>query len=116
MPDGWRIPSKSDFEALISTVDGSAIKLKAAPGSITTNWPLSDWNGTDDYGFTALPHGDYTNGFYNLNSYGNYWSTTFDFKDYYFNICCSYDSNAVMIGESHRYSGFGIRLVKNLDD
>ena len=54
-PSGWHLPSKNEFETLVTTVGGSSTagtKLKA-----TSGWSSSG-NGTDNYGFSALPGGD----------------------------------------------------------
>ncbi len=58
-PSGWHIPSDTEWYALSTYLtnhghsgsEGTA--LKAAPTA---------WNGTDDYGFTALPSGDFAFG------------------------------------------------------
>jgi uncharacterized protein (TIGR02145 family) len=50
-PDGWHLPSVEEWDKLIDFVGGKDIagtKLKAQSG-----W--SENNGTDDYGFSALP-------------------------------------------------------------
>jgi len=47
-PDGWHLPSYYEWETLINFVGTDAgTKLKSASG----------WNGTDNYGFSALPGG-----------------------------------------------------------
>lgn len=52
-PDGWRLPSKEDFEDLIASVEeGKSVYLKAS-----TDWLYSA--GNDEYGFGALPAGEY---------------------------------------------------------
>ncbi len=72
-PTGWYLPSRADWDALVTTVGGesnSGTKLKARNG----------WNsvpGTDDYGFSALPGGRWeNNNFSSINSRGNWWSAT----------------------------------------
>ena len=53
-PSGWHLPTKNEFEKLFITVGGSNIagaKLKAA-----YCWG-NGGNGTDDYGFGAIPEG-----------------------------------------------------------
>ena len=53
-PAGWHLPSRSEWESLFTTVDGISTagkKLKSKDG-----W-YDNGNGTDDYGFTALPGG-----------------------------------------------------------
>ena len=74
-PSNWRLPSKEEWEALVRTTGYFASKLKAA-----------EWNGTDNYGFSALPGGNYFvngigscdepfNSFCNLNEKGFWWGT-----------------------------------------
>ena len=52
-PGGWHLPSKTEWEILFTTVGGkltAGSKLKSMSG-----WPRG--NGTDDFGFSALPAG-----------------------------------------------------------
>jgi uncharacterized protein (TIGR02145 family) len=62
-PSGWYLPSSQDWDLLAASAGGkksygyrvwelSAKKLKARSG-----WMLNNSNGTDDYGFSALPGG-----------------------------------------------------------
>jgi len=54
-PSGWHLPSDAEWTLLENAVGGSGIagtKLKA-----TSGW-YNNGNGTDDYGFSALPGGD----------------------------------------------------------
>ncbi|MCL2281697.1 MAG: fibrobacter succinogenes major paralogous domain-containing protein [Fibromonadales bacterium] len=49
-PDGWRLPSDADWYDLVQAAGGQDIaaeKLKSQTG----------WNGTDEFGFSALPGG-----------------------------------------------------------
>ena len=48
-PDGFRIPAKSDFETLFANVKDASELIS------TTLW--GDYNGSDKYGFNALPAG-----------------------------------------------------------
>lgn len=67
-PLGWRIPNKNDWDILINFAGGITIagnKLKSTQGweengydIINNNQPiLYYFNGTDDYGFNAIPVG-----------------------------------------------------------
>jgi len=65
-PSGWHLPSDAEWTALKNTVGGNSTagtKLKSATG-----WD-SNGNGTDDYGFSALPGDNGTNR-------GSLWSST----------------------------------------
>jgi uncharacterized protein (TIGR02145 family) len=71
-PNGWHIPSNADWDKLMEFVGGEAgTRLKARNG-----WDGSG-DGTDDYGFSALPGGYYSdksdndNDDYDGNSDGN---------------------------------------------
>ena len=77
-PAEWRLPTENDWSNLIKTVGGSKIagkKLKSKTG-----WS-DDGNGTDDYGFSALPGGEYgPNGpnssrFSSIGIFGYWWGT-----------------------------------------
>ena len=82
-PEGWRLPTKADFEALIASADGSGVVLKARDG-----W-FKKGNGTDELGFNALPAGygfahgaasgsASSNKFDGIGGYAYFWSATED--------------------------------------
>ena len=73
-PQGWHLPSKEEWKILIATVGGEKIagkKLKAKSG-----WG-ENGNGSDEYGFSALPggHGKRSNFFGAVGSSGKWWSS-----------------------------------------
>jgi len=72
-PTGWHVPSGSEWVTLETAVGASTAgtALKSASG-----W-YNDGNGTDRYGFSALPGGYYYgSGFYSVGYYGNWWTAT----------------------------------------
>jgi uncharacterized protein (TIGR02145 family) len=72
-PSGWHLPSDAEWTTLTSYVGSNAgTKLKAKSG-----WNEGG-NGTDVYGFSALPGGyGYSDGFFdNAGDYGYWWSAT----------------------------------------
>jgi uncharacterized protein (TIGR02145 family) len=89
-PLGWHLPSRMEWNDLMQAVggekrvdkdgdiywDGAGKKLKARIGWKDL-WRKSG-NGTDDYGFFALPGGDYEgNGtFYGWITFGAWWTAT----------------------------------------
>ena len=54
-PEGWHLPSAAEFAALIAAVGGESGGGKALKS--TSGW-YDDGNGTDAYGFSALPAAD----------------------------------------------------------
>jgi uncharacterized protein (TIGR02145 family) len=84
-PNGWKLPDSTDWITLLTTAGGKKIagkKLKSSGG-----WN-GNGNGTDNYGFSALPggcrdtDGDFkmfliTDGkFSDVGDYGNWWTAT----------------------------------------
>jgi uncharacterized protein (TIGR02145 family) len=66
-PSGWHVPSVPEWKDLINTVGSSAAGTKLKAKS-------PDWNGTDDYGFTALIGGARNADGEYYNS-GSWWTT-----------------------------------------
>ena len=68
-PAGWHLPTRQDWDNLVHAAGGNAAGIKLKSRS-------PNWNGTDDFGLSALPGGiRYTNGgFSYAGSYGNWWS------------------------------------------
>ncbi len=78
-PDGWHLPSDAEWATLIDYVgDYAGTKLKSAIG--WNDYEGKSGNGTDDYGFSALPGGVYESystgrySFTNAGSFGLWWS------------------------------------------
>jgi len=79
-PKGWKVPTSAEWQTLEDFVGGDNIagkKLKAQRG-----WN-KDGNGTDDFGFAALPGGEcYTDGsFVEGGDCGYWWSSTYNSND-----------------------------------
>ena len=73
-PAGWHLPRKAEFETLFAAVGGKMVAVKALKS--TSGW-MEDGNGTDAFGFSALPAGNYRNGrFGGVGDYAYFWSTT----------------------------------------
>ncbi|MDR0331261.1 MAG: YARHG domain-containing protein, partial [Chitinispirillales bacterium] len=71
-PSGWRLPSREEWHRLVQTAGGeksAGIKLKSKSG-----WQ-GGGNGTDDYGFSALPGGMGGGAFSGIGSDGYWWNT-----------------------------------------
>jgi uncharacterized protein (TIGR02145 family) len=55
-PEGWHLPSKEEYETLITTVGGASAAAAAHVLKSTSGWD-SGHNGTDEYGFRIVPDG-----------------------------------------------------------
>lgn len=90
---GWHVPTTAEWDALATAVGGTSVagtKLKS-----TTDW--SSGAGTDDYGFSALPVGNYNGSFNDLGSLAYFWTATEYGSSYayrrFFNTGASMNSN-----------------------
>ena len=78
-PEGWHLPTKAEFETLITAVSGQFTAGKVLKS--TSGWRLN--NGSDDFAFSALPAGERNFGgiYINEGSYANFWSST-EYSEY----------------------------------
>ena len=78
-PEGWHLPTKSDFEALMAAVSGTAVQSHAGASLKAKDGWFKKGNGTDEFGFNALPAGYGTEGkFDGIGGYAYFWSATED--------------------------------------
>jgi uncharacterized protein (TIGR02145 family) len=76
-PKGWRLPNNAEWNILVNYLGGeknAGTKLKAKNG--WNNFEKASGNGTDDYGFAALPggHGSREGKFSYAGDLGLWWS------------------------------------------
>jgi len=110
-PSGWHLPSDEEWTTLTNSVGGSSTagtKLKAING-----WN-DGGNGTDDYGFSALPGGfGYSGGFYNVGASGYWWSSTeYNASNAYGRIM-SYSGANVISSGSDKSNLYSVRCVQD---
>jgi uncharacterized protein (TIGR02145 family) len=111
LPSGWHVPSMDEFGTLITAVGGTSVggkKLKS-----TSGW--ASGNGTDDYGFTALPAGArfYYGAWTGDDVMTGYWTSTINSStdSYRYKIRGEDDISESIYNNEYGYS---IRLVKTL--
>ena len=73
-PEGWHLPTKEEWETMTAFIGGDGVEGK----KLKADSPLwkDNGNGTDEYGFSALPGGyGYSFGsFDNVGGSGSWWS------------------------------------------
>jgi uncharacterized protein (TIGR02145 family) len=113
-PKGWHIPSDAEWTTLTDFVGGKEIagtKLKS-----TSGWN-SNGNGTDEYGFSALPGGNgySTSSFSSVGDRGIWWSATESNAAYAYSQYMRYsdaDVGSYGYGYDKTYF-FSVRCVKD---
>lgn len=123
-PSGWHVPSDAEWFVLENFVDPTisdpiATGWRGTDGGTklksTSGW-LNGGNGTDNYGFSALPGGyrdePYGN-FMDLGFFGFWWSD-FDQNDNYFYIRGILNENQTILRMAYNESaGYSIRCIKD---
>jgi uncharacterized protein (TIGR02145 family) len=117
-PDGWHIPNDAEWKELVIFVsydghegnEGSALKA-------TNGWN-NDGNGTDIYGFSALPGGYRYHGLpceYNrAGEQGRWWSSTEgNSNEVGHNITMVYNWTNVELGDYFKSAGYSVRCVRD---
>jgi len=113
-PDGWRLPTMQDWWDLIDFAGGSTIagsKLKATLGWHNTG------NGTDEFGFSALPGGlrnNTSNNMFNeIGTSGNWWSSGHSTD---FAVAAKFnmhsDNNSVYTKDHGKVNALSVRCVR----
>ena len=113
LPEGWRVPTTSDFESLFTAIGGTtgtADKLKSLTGWTTGTC-------TDTYGFDLKPAGRYdknTNKFELVGTNAWLWSNTLSGDSHYY-LSVGTGNNLSTSYVSYRgiRQGHSIRLVKD---
>ena len=111
-PEGWHLPTKSEFETLFTAVGGQSTAGKVLKSQ--TGW-YGSGNGTNAFGFSALPAGNRFNdgSFYSDGNYAYFWSSTEynSYFAYYIPLHYSYDN--AYLRTNDKYLGFSVRCVKD---
>ena len=108
-PAGWGVPSLEEFQVLVAAVGGQTMAgkvLKSAEG-----WK-DGGNGSDEYGFAALPAGYVSDDttFHNEGEYAQFWSTSGTTKMYQLEFFFDRDSS-YLFGIYREY-GLSVRCLK----
>jgi len=109
-PKGWKLPSREDWNRLVTAAGGwetAGKKLKARSG-----WN-NNGNGTDDYGFSALPGGSRFSGgsFVVAGDDGGWWTAEEgDASNAYYRDM-GYDNDSVSEDNNDKSDGNSIRCV-----
>jgi uncharacterized protein (TIGR02145 family) len=116
--DGWRLPSKSDYETLADAAGGIAEAGKLLKS--TSGWDDND-NGVDTFGFAIIAAGFYngTSGssYASGGNMGYFWTKTeSDESKKAYGIYATTGYDGLAFSEPYKSSGwFSVRLVRNVN-
>jgi len=111
-PPGWHLPSDDEWQTLVDFAGGEDIagkRLKTKSG-----W-RKNGNGTDDFGFAALPggHGYYDGSVEDVGKDGYWWSSTEDGSDTAYRWNINYDYDILDENDYDKDYLFSIRCVQD---
>lgn len=113
-PVGWHIPSKTEFETLISHIGGDE---KGGDLKIddTFFWYPPNTGATNSSGFTALGSGFRVNNgsYYGLGLEGHFWSSTASLDGGAYNLYLKNDQNFLNLEGYPQENGFSCRCLKD---
>jgi uncharacterized protein (TIGR02145 family) len=111
-PNMWHLPSVAEWRVLVDySVGGYSTAGKALKAASGWN---SGGNGTNTYGFSAIPGGYYrSGGFFNAGYHAHWWTTTQSIGvDAYYRGMYDYDTKVYESGDG-KGNGFSVRCVKD---
>lgn len=117
-PVGWHLPSQAEWNTLIEFVGDSSTAGKILKATNTWSNKGHYKDGTDDYGFTALPGGvrlpqrGKTHQTF-VNSGAFFWSATEVDDDESITLVLRYENDAATLFENDKDAGVSVRCVKN---
>jgi uncharacterized protein (TIGR02145 family) len=112
-PKDWHLPSNEEWTTLTDFVGGlstAGTKLKSVDG-----WNYNG-NGTDDWGFSALPggYGNSNNYFYGVGSSGNWWSSSVVARSMMSYQMSYLSAEVFRLGHDNGFK-FSVRCVQDVD-
>lgn len=111
-PVGYHIPSDAEWTILTDYLGGENVagtKMKTKSG-----W-VKNGNGTNSSGFSGLPGGNRIDGgsFYNIGSYGYWWSSSENYAIYAWYRYLSYENGNVDGFSNYKLKGLSVRCLRD---
>ena len=115
-PNGWHLPTKTEFETLFSAVGGESVAGKMLKS--TSGWNSSkgvSGNGTDDYAFSALPVGrrDGSGDFTHVGNNAFFWISTEKSNEYAYGMLLINKKDSADVDYYAKFMGLSVRCVKD---
>ena len=111
-PTGWHLPSEEEWNILLSEVGGQSIAGTALKSQ--SGWH-DGGNGTDAFGFSALPAGrrDTVDGFSYDGEYTDFWTTAEGGDDFAYFMFLDYYNEYMPLGGDSKNFALSVRCLKD---
>lgn len=115
-PSGWHLPSQVEWDSMTVYVDdhvsystGNALKAKSGWANYG-----SSYVGTDAVGFTALPAGYLSSGYFSSLGTNTYWWTSTEYSSSYaYEAYLSYSSSYLYVDNDSKTYAYSVRCMKD---
>ncbi len=114
-PDGWHMPSDTEWVALINYLGGDTIAGGKMKSTGVTYWTNPNTGATNSSGFSSLPNGyrKYDGSFNFLGTNVFWWSATESTSGHASSYNNSYSNDNVTTYSSSKSDGLSVRCVKD---
>lgn len=115
-PEGFHIPSKTEWDILISKLGGISEAGGKMKTTGITRWKTPNGNATNDSGFSGLPGGnrDTVGSFNNtIGLNGVWWSSTENDKANPWALALNGDDGTVQVGYFYKDNFFSVRCLRD---
>ena len=124
-PEGWHLPDTTEWETLFTAVGGVqdesyTIRWNGAGTALksTSGWNEFEGesgNGTDAFGFSALPAGarDGNGDYYSGGDYAFFWSSTEGSSSYAYSMYLHYGNGYAYLNDLNKNYGHSVRCLKD---
>lgn len=111
-PSGWHLPTHAEWNTLFTAVGGQSSAGVAI--KTLTGWN-NNGNGTDSFGFSALPAGcwNYTGKFYYGGDDIHFWSVTRFISNSAYSMYLADHREDARLGISYMNNGYSVRCLKD---
>lgn len=115
-PSGWRIPSQTDWETLITYLGGASVAGGILKETGTTHWQSPNTGALDTYGFKAVGNGQrfYDGSFNYLTTIGYMWSSTSVSASTAYSVRPDNASASIAPASGTKRIGMGIRCIRDI--
>jgi len=113
-PTGWRLPNDNDWENLVQVAGGSVLAGRILKSQ--SEW-LNNGNGTNEFGFSALPGGYHVaedRRFSSIGEIGHWWSATRDRRGqgHHWGIYSRHTRTEFNCGSPNSNDSYSVRCVQ----
>lgn len=113
-PAGWHVPSKAEFETLITFLGGENEAGGKLKESITDHWLPPNTGSTNESGFSALPAGYLSSdGFRSLRTAGYWWTSSENNSANASFMVTGSNSGSAITDSGSKSAGMSVRCIKD---